>query len=434
MRQLKRGFLELRVFLILWSTQAFSALGSAMTSYALVVWSYQQKGSALTTALLSVCTYAPYVLVSIFAGALCDRWNKKKVMLFSDAFAAVCTGAALLLFRSGQLEVWHLYLLNGLNGLMNTVQKPASDVAVSLLTPKKYYQQVSGLRSLSGSLISILTPAAATAIMALSGVETVIWLDLATFAVAFLVLLFGIRLPEAEKAKEKQPVLRLAGQGICYLKEHPGLLHMMLFLAAINFTASVYNAALPAMILSRQGGGAKVLGTVNAVCGFAMLAGGLIASALPEPRSRVKVICDSLLLSMSTENFFLAFGRSGMVWCVGAVLGWIAIPIMNANMDVLFRGSIPIEMQGRVYSARNTFQFFTIPLGYLAGGAAVDHFFEPLMENQPAQGILSFLFGQGKGCGAAFLFFILGLVGVMTCLAFRKDPKIWELGEKPSDQ
>ena len=51
---------------------------------------------------------------------------------------------------------------------------------------------------------------------------------------------------------------------------------------------------------------------------------------------------------MSTENFFLAFGRSTPVWCFGAILGWICIPFMNANMDVLFRTKIPIEMQGRV--------------------------------------------------------------------------------------
>ncbi|MEG2175178.1 MAG: MFS transporter, partial [Oscillospiraceae bacterium] len=65
---------ELHRFLILWSTQAFSALGSSMTSFALIIWSYQQQGSALTTAMLSVCSYAPYVVMSIFAGALSDKW------------------------------------------------------------------------------------------------------------------------------------------------------------------------------------------------------------------------------------------------------------------------------------------------------------------------------------------------------------------------
>lgn len=55
-------------FLRLWSTQTFSALGSSMTSFALVIWAYEQSGSALSTALLSICSYAPYVLLSIFAG------------------------------------------------------------------------------------------------------------------------------------------------------------------------------------------------------------------------------------------------------------------------------------------------------------------------------------------------------------------------------
>ena len=60
-KKLHTLFEGLHTFLILWVTQSFSALGSSMTSYALVVWSYQQKGSALTTALLSICSYAPYV-------------------------------------------------------------------------------------------------------------------------------------------------------------------------------------------------------------------------------------------------------------------------------------------------------------------------------------------------------------------------------------
>ena len=85
----------MRHFLVLWSTQAFSALGSAMTSFALIVWSYQQEGSALTTALLSVCSYAPYVALGMVAGALIDRgpksWDKKRIMLACDSLAAAAT-------------------------------------------------------------------------------------------------------------------------------------------------------------------------------------------------------------------------------------------------------------------------------------------------------------------------------------------------------
>ena len=91
MKTFKEDFKNLRGFLILWLTQSLSALGSAMTAFALVVWSYGQNGSALETAMLSICSYAPYVLVSIFAGAVSDRWSKKTVMLVCDTFAALCT-------------------------------------------------------------------------------------------------------------------------------------------------------------------------------------------------------------------------------------------------------------------------------------------------------------------------------------------------------
>ena len=417
MRSFKVLIRELRGFLILWLTQSFSALGSTMTNFALIVWSYQAQGSALTTALLSVCSYAPYVVMSIFAGALSDRWNKKAVMLASDSFAALCTVAVLVLLQAGRLEIWHLYCLNALNGLMNTVQQPAADVAISLLTPERHYQKASGLRSLANSLINMLTPMFATALLALAGIHAVILFDLFTFFAAFLSLLFLVKLPAAPSgAARAESVLRCARQGLRFLKGQRGILHLILFLAAINFTASVYNAAFPAMLLSRQGGGEAALGAVNTATGAALLLGSAAASALPPPKSRVRAVCNTLLLAMSTENFFLAFGRSVPVWCLGAVLGWAAIPLMNANLDVLMRTHIPIAMQGRVFAARNTLQFFTIPLGYFAGGLLVDKVFEPLMARRPAGSLLCVLFGAGKGSGAALLFFLLGLLGAATAL------------------
>lgn len=133
---------EMKTFLLLWITQSFSGLGSAMTSYALVIWSYTQKGSALMTALLMVSSYAPYVLLSIFAGALSDKWNKKITMLVCDTAAALTTVIMLILLQGGRLQIWHLYLINAVNGLMNTVQQPASEVAVTRVLSKKHYQKV----------------------------------------------------------------------------------------------------------------------------------------------------------------------------------------------------------------------------------------------------------------------------------------------------
>ncbi len=430
MYKLKTFIRELHSFLVLWSTQSLSSLGSSMTGFALIIWSYQQQGSALSTALLSVCSYTPYILMAIFAGALSDSWNKKITMLASDTFAALCTAATLLLLCTGRLEIWHLYLLNALNGLMSTVQRPAADVAVSLLIPKKYYQRTSGMQQLSNSLINIITPAAASAVLALAGIEAVLIFDLLTFAVAFIALLCFVKIPEPPAREEKrETVMQSVRSGLGYLKQNRGILDLILFLAVINLIASIYEAALPAMLLSREGGGEAALGIVNTAMGIAMLAGSILVSFLPAPKSRVRVICNSLLFAMSTENFLLALGHSVPVWCIGAALGWIFIPMMNANMDVLLRNRIPIEMQGRVFSVRNSLQFFTIPIGYFVGGLLVDRVFEPLMASLPQGTFLTALFGSGKGSGAALLFFVIGFAGMFTCLFFRRDKNLWKLEE-----
>lgn len=418
----------MKTFLLLWATQSFSGLGSAMTSYALVIWSYTQTGEALTTALLMVSSYAPYVLLSIFAGALSDRWNKKMTMLVCDFVAALTTVCMLLLLQNNALQIWHIYVLNAVNGLMNTVQQPASEVATTRVLPKQHYQRVGGLKYFSSSLNSIMTPVLATAVLGIAGMGAIAAFDLFTFCVAFITLAFGIRIPEDREEKEKQEKLWVsARKGIGYLTRNRGIFNLILFLAAINLVASIYEAAFPAMLLSREGGSEKVLGLVNAVIGITTLVGSIAASFIKEPKSRVRVICNCLLFSMGTENFLLAFGKTPLIWCIGGFLGWIFIPLMSTNLDAILRLHVPEEMHGRVYSVRNSLQFFTIPIGYFLGGFLVDSVFEPIMAGQKGERILTKLFGSGKGSGAALLFFALAFAGIGVCLYFRRNKQIWQL-------
>ena len=128
-KEIKDTIIDLKMFILLWITQAFSSLGSSMTSFALVIWSYEEKKSALTTSLLTICSYAPYVILSIFAGTLSDKFNKKKVMLICDSIAALSSVVVLVLLHVGQLKIYHLYILNAINGFMNSIEQPASDVA-----------------------------------------------------------------------------------------------------------------------------------------------------------------------------------------------------------------------------------------------------------------------------------------------------------------
>lgn len=417
---MKNNIKELKTFLVLWSTQSLSQLGSAMTGFALTLWLYEKTGSALQTALLAVCSYAPYVVMSIFAGALSDRWDKKKVMLVCDTLAACCSVTVLILLKADLLRPVHMYILNALTGLMNTVQQPASDVAMTVITPKEHYQKTSGLRSFSSSLVTILNPVFATALYAFAGMDLVIYVDLATFTIAFLALLFGVKLSMPEKNEEtgQESFLETVKAGLVCLKENELVLVLILFLAGVNFVASAFDAVLPALILPRKNGGETVLGIVTSCAGIAMLFGSLIVTALPAPKNRIRVIYLTMLFSLGTENFLLAFTEVPVLWCAGQIIGWFLVPVMSANLDVIVRTTIPVDMQGRVYSCRNTLQFFTIPIGLFLGGFMVDHFCEPVMAASSAQGMLVKLFGTGKGSGAAMMMFILGVLGVVICLGF----------------
>ncbi len=405
-------------FILLWATQTLSRLGSSLTPFALILWAYGETGSALSTALLTVSSYVPYIILSLPVGTLTDRLNKKHLMLLSDTAAALCTLTILFVWLSGNLELWHLYLVNAITGTAQTFQQPASEVAITLITPEDKYQKAGSLNALAYSVINMASPVIATALYSAGGLTLVIIADLSTFTVAFLSLLFFVRIPEVKgKKQESRHIILDLKEALGFLRANIGILQVILFLAAINFIASIYNAALPAMILSFES--ESVLAAVQSTAGAAMIAGSIIATMMPAPKSRVRMIIISLFISMSTENFMLSFFRDPAIWCAGAFLGWLFIPVMNTNLDALMRSMIPSVIQGRVYSARNMLQFFTIPLGYLAGGFLADTVFEPFMADRSGT-ILNQLFGTGKGSGAAFLFAVIGIMGVIICVIFSR--------------
>ena len=406
---------KLKDFYILWSTQSLSQLGSAMTGFALTLWLYEKTGSALSTATLTICTYAPYVIMSIFAGAISDKYDKKKTMLVCDALAALTTVLVFVLYKSDLLSMWHLYAVNAVSGLMNTVQQPASEVAYTLVVPREYYQKTSGLQSLSRSIVTIGNPLLASALYGLAGLDAVIAVDLATFAVAFLALLLFIRLPDvARKTGKEEKVLKLAKEGLQFLKEHPLVLDVILFMSGVNLIASAFDAVLPALVIPRSGN--RIYGIVTSCSGIAMVLGSMLTTVMPKPKNRVRVIYLTMLFSLGTENFLLAFSRNPVLWCFGQIVGWMLVPVMSASQNVIMRNTIPVELQGRVYACRNTLQFFTIPIGLALGGFMVDNICEPLMATA-SNGLLPALFGSGKGSGAALMMFILGIAGVVLCLA-----------------
>lgn len=370
-------------YIIFWLSQSISQLGSAMTSFALILWAYTQNGSAMTVSLMSFFNYVPYIIVSLFAGTFVDNHSKKIVMLVSDSIAAVCSVAVLVLCIGNGLQIYHIYIVNFVIGFMNAFQGPASAVAVGKIVPKEKLAQVSGMNSFSGNLIAVMSPVLAASLFALGGLKIILFIDLTSFLVAFFVLLLLIAIPEniQEKAA-KQSMFEGCSEGYRYLKNNRGIFTIIITMALLNFFSRLtYENILSPMILARSGNDSFALGLVNALMGL----GGFAAS--------------------------------------------FPIPFINAGQNVILYQRVPEQIQGRVFAVRNAIQFSTIPLGILLGGFLADYVFEPFMAME--NGVSSFLHilvGQGAGSGMAVMFLCTGVLGSLFSLVSYRRKELRELG------
>lgn len=425
-----KNFYGMKSFIILWAGESVSALGSALTKFALILWAYQQQGTASSIAFLSVFTYLPSILLCFAAGTLADRWDKKKILILSNLVAAMGTLSVFVLFGTGCLRVWHLYIINFTLSFMAAFQNPAANVAVSMLAPKEKYVQASGMQAFTGSLVTIIAPALGSALLALWGLNIIFLLDLFSFGAALFTLFF-IHIPwiPKDESKKQESFLKSCLEGLYFLKKHRALLHLILFFAFINLLAYLTGfGILPAMILARSGNNQSVLGLVSSSIGIGTLVGSIIVTMTKPAKRKTRVIFLSLAVSFILANVLWAVGQNPFIWVFAAFAGNLPLPFITANITTIMRTKVPEEMQGRVFSTRDTLQFFTIPIGLYLSGILSDKVFEPFMENISAlQGFLSLLVGTGKGSGMAVMFLITGTVGFFAGLFALKNPVYKEL-------
>ena len=267
-----------------------SLVGSSLTGFALGVWVYQRSGSVTQFALISLFTALPGIVFSPVAGALVDRWDRRRAMMLSDAGAGACTLAVAVLLLAGRLEVWHIYIAMALSSTFSAFQWPAYSAATTLLVPKEQFGRASGMVQLGEAVAQIASPVLAGVLMGFIGIHGVILIDVATFLFA-LVTLLAVRVPRPETTAEgkaaKGSLLHEAAFGWTYIRARPGLLGLLLFFAATNFATGIVGVLFTPLVLSFTT--VDVLGLLMSIGGLGILAGSLTMSALgrpPAPRPR----------------------------------------------------------------------------------------------------------------------------------------------------
>lgn len=410
-------------YIVFWLSQAVSQLGSQLTGFALILWAYSQSRSAMAVSLMSFFNYVPYIFVSLAAGAFVDAHSKKKIMLVSDTIAAVCSFIVLFLGMSGGLRIYHIYIVNFVIGMMNAFQGPASAVAVGQMVPEEKLAQVSGMNSFSGNLIMVLAPVLSASLFAFGGLTIVLVIDLASFAVAFAVLLFYIRIPEHEYEKsDKKAIGAGCAEGFRYLRHNRMIFAIVVTMALLNlFSRLTYENILSPMILARSGNDSLTLGIVNAVMGIGGIVGGILVAAGKFSKNSVKMIYFSAMISFLLGDLLMGMGRGVVLWSFAGLMASLPIPFINAGQNVIFYRTVPVEMQGRVFAVRNAIQFCTVPIGILLGGFLADYVFEPFMASENAVALaLQMLVGKGAGSGMAVMFLCTGILGSTFSWIFYK--------------
>lgn len=410
----------MRGFTLVWVGQFLSFLGTGMTNFALTIWAWKATGTATTLALVALFNIAPSILASPVAGALVDRWNRKLVMMLSDAGAGISTLAILLLFMSGKLEIWHLYLTTAFTGFFHAFQFPAYSTAISMMVSKEHYARASGMLSMAQSASGIFAPVAAGILLNYVSYGGVFLFDLASLVLALGALLL-IRVPPPRAAAsdgKRGSLLRDSVFGFKYIFRRPGLLGLQLILFNINFTFALCFPLLAPMILALTGNDMLTLGAVQSAFGVGGVVGGILLSVWGGPKRRVHGILIGMTLSSVFGMTLLGVGREMVFWIAGAFVIMLFNPLINGSNQAIWQSKVPPEVQGRVFSARALIAQVSAPLAMAITGPLADRLLIPgMMADGSLAPVFGWLVGTGQGAGISLLYVFVGFINLFIGLA-----------------
>ncbi|MBT3283277.1 MFS transporter [Candidatus Bathyarchaeota archaeon] len=400
-------------FTVIWGGQFVSLLGTFMTRFALTIWAWQVTGEATALALTGLAFALPNILLYPVAGALVDRWNRKLVMMLSDIASGIATLVIFLLFTSGNLQIWHLYVTGAFSGLFQSFQFPAYSAAVSTMVDKKDYTRTSAMLSLAQNTSGILSPVAAGVLLPAIGMNGILVFDLFSVAVAVAALLaVNIPQPEPKQVEERNSLLEDSLFGFKYIMARPGLLGLQLVFFTINFIGSLGFPLLAPMILSRTGDNSIILGTVQSAFGAGGIVGGLALSAWGGPKKRVHGVLSGMALSCLFGYVAIGLGKDMYTWAIGAFLMMLFNPLINGSNQAIWQSKVPPEMQGRVFGTRAMIALISQPVAMAITGPLADKFLIPgMMEGGVLVPYFSWLVGVGLGTGISLLWLFLGVIG-----------------------
>lgn len=396
-----------------------------MTFFALTLWAWEITGSATALALLGLFSQLPRLPISLFAGIVVDRYNRKLLMLLGDAIAALTTLTIGLLYLTESLQIWHLYAAVIVAGGFEQIQTLAYQASVSIIVPKQHYTRANSMASVVHYGANIMGPAVSGALYPVVGLSGIVALDLVTFAAAFLTLL-AAHIPQppqslspSQSFQKSSPLKQFIFQltfGFRYVWQRPSLQTLLLITVMFTFAHDLGGAIYGPMILARTGGSAQTLASVSAMAGFGGVVGALVMSGWGGPKCPVNgMLAGYIGAGLSKIGF--GMGRSLSVWLPTQVCSSLNFPLMSSAGNAIWMTQIPSEIQGRIFAANSLLIQGAGAIALLIAGPLADNLLEPaMMPDGAIVAMFSSVFGSGPGAGMGLLYtlcaFAMLLVGI----------------------
>lgn len=361
----------MRGFTILWLGQVLSLLGSAMTWFAFTLWAWKTTGSATALSTVSFFAFLPSVLLAPIAGTFVDRWNRKLVMILSDAATATGTLIALVLYATGHLQLWHVFVVSILAGFFTAFQYPAYTAAMTTMLPKDQYARASGMLGLSAALSGILAPVFAAALLGVMDMSGIMAIDLVTFLFAFGTLLW-IHVPQPRTSeiglRSRGSIWQETQFGFRYIRERQNLLGLVALFVGANIFLAIGATLIAPLILGETGNNASALATVQSIGAIGGVVGGGLLSLWGGPRRRIHGVIVGGIGACLLGILGLGLGRVILFWSIASFFFSFFEPFVEGGNLAIWQSKVEADVQGRVLSARRLLVQIPYLIGVLIAG------------------------------------------------------------------
>jgi MFS transporter, DHA3 family, tetracycline resistance protein len=374
-----------RSFALLWSGQTLSRIGDYLYQVALAWWVLEHTGSAAAMASLLIVSFTPTLLFLLLGGVAVDRFSRIRIMLTSDVVHGLVASAVATLAICDLLEVWHLYLLNLVFGIVDAFFQPAYTAAIPDLVHDDDLPRANVLTSMGSQIGRIAGPALGAAIVAVGGAPLAFLLNALTFFVAAALLVPLRALPGPRRtasARGRTPLSSLRadlGEGIGVVLSTPWLWITILVSALSNITlAGPYSVALPFLVNTDRQADIGTLGLLYALFPVGYVIGGLWLGRKEQLRRRGLLVYAGLIVAGLTLSVF-GLQVPLLVLGMAAIVNGAALEIGSIAWTHMLQQRIPHDKLGRVTSVDALGSFALLPLGYALAGWATELLGAPLV-------------------------------------------------------